>query len=178
MIVMRFVSDLGIFVLGLAAALLSVSFARASSGLWGPVQIPVIVLALAIFFLKEKRLAALTIGLGVGLDAVSAYPFFVWTAILVATTLVGWWLSKTVLTNRSLPSLILLGAAVHVAYFLFELIFSRIAQIFGGSVWYMISVFDLRRMLVAAVLELLALVLFFIIFMRALGERSRTLAHL
>jgi len=174
---MRIVSDIGLFVLGLMAALVSVSFARSAGGAWGFVQIPVIVLVLAVFFLKENRLASLAAGIGIGLDVLSAYPFFIWTAIIVATVLVGWWLSKTILTNRSLPSLILLGTAMRLAYFIFELAFSRMAEIFGGSVWYMASGIDLWRMLIAFGIELAALIAFFIIYMRSRGERSRMLTH-
>ena len=178
MIAMRFVSDLGLFVSGLITALISVSFARLGNGPWNLVQIPAIVLVLAVFFLKENRLAALTVGMGVGLDILSAYPFFIWTAILAATTLIGWRLSKTVFTNRSLPSLIILGTAMRLAFFIFELVFSRMAQIFGGSVWYMILAIDLWRVFVAFGIEMAALVVFFFVYMRSRGERSRMLTHL
>ena len=120
MIPMRAVSSLGLFIFGLLAALSSVSFIRSVGGSWGFVQIPLIVLVLAVFFLKENRLAALTVGMGIGLDILSAYPFFIWSVILIATVIVGRWLSKTVLTNRSLPSLVILGAAMRLIYFVFE----------------------------------------------------------
>lgn len=175
---MRIFSDLGFCCLGLATALLCISFARLGVGPWGLVQVPVIVLALAVFFLKEKYLAALAIGIGVGLDLASAYPFFVWTATIAATAMVGWWLSKTLLTNRSLPSLIILGAAVRLAYFIFELIFSRTAQIFGGTVWYMVTGIDLIRVLTAFGIELVVLVAVFMIYVRTRGEHSRMLTHL
>jgi hypothetical protein len=175
---MRFVSDLGLWLIGLAAALLCVSFARLGGGAWGMVQVPVIVLTLAVFFLKEKHLAALAIGLGIGLDLASAYPFFVWTAIVAATAFAGWWLSKTVLTNRSLPSLILLGAGMRLAYFIFELVFSRTAQVFGGSVWYMVTSINFLNVLLAFGIELVALVVAFMVYVRSRGEHSRMLTHL
>ena len=175
---MRIVSDIGLFVLGLMAALVSVSFARSAGGAWGFVQIPVIVLVLAVFFLKENRLASLAAGIGIGLDVLSAYPFFIWTAIIVATVLVGWWLSKTILTNRSLPSLILLGTAMRLAYFIFELAFSRMAEIFGGSVWYMVMSINFLNVLLAFGIELVALVAAFMIYVRSRGEHSRMLTHL
>jgi len=164
--------------MGLAAALLSVSFARLGNGAWGLVQIAVIVMTLAVFFLNEKYLAALTVGLGVGLDTMSSYPFFVWTAIVTATVITGWWLSKTVLTNRSLPSLILLGIGMRVSYFIFELSFSRASQIFGGSAWYLVSDINISGVLIACGIELCALFVAFMIYVRVRGEHSRMLTHL
>jgi hypothetical protein len=174
---MRFIYHVWFFMLGLLAALASVSLVRPGNGSWNLVQVPVIVLTLAVFFFKEDGLAALTIGMGLGLDIVSAYPFFSWLVILAATALVGWWLSKTVLTNRSLPSLVLLGAAMHLAFFVFELAVSRAAQIFGGSVWYMVSEIDLWRALIAFGIEMAVLAIIFIIYVRLRGERSRMLTH-
>jgi hypothetical protein len=109
---MRIILDIGLAMVGLVIALLSISVIRMGGATWGLVQIPVIVLVAMIFFVKESRMAALTIGMGLGFDLMSSYPFFVWTAILSATAFSGWWLSRTVLTNRSLPSLLLLGAVM------------------------------------------------------------------
>jgi len=174
---MRFLSDLGLFALGLIAALFSVSIVRLAPAPWGMVQLPIIVLSLMVFFAPERHLAAFALGLGIGLDAMSAYPFFVWTAIVAAAALCGWWISRTVLTNRSLPSLILLGAAMRLAYFIFELAFSRAAELFGGSVWYLMSAIQVESVLAAFGIELATLAIVFIIYARLRGERSRMLTH-
>jgi hypothetical protein len=175
---MRLVYDIGLFFAGLIAALLSVSVVRSGGATWGLVQIPVIILAVTVFFMKESRLAALTVGLGIGLDALSVYPFFTWTMIVALTALTGWWLSKTVLTNRSLPSLIMLGAAMRIIYFIYELVLSRMGQLFGGSVWYMVTGIDIWRALTAFGIEMAALSLVFFIYVRSRGELSRMLTHL
>lgn len=175
---MRFISDIGLFLSGLAFALLSVSAVRSFGDPWGWVQLPVIIIAAAVFFMKDSRLASLTAGLGLGLDALSAYPFFTWTMILSITALSGLWLSKTVLTNRSLPSLVLLGAVMHAVYFVFELVFSRASQLFGGSVWYRLRGADLPRNFIAFAIEMAILAIIFIIYVRSRGERSRMLTHL
>ena len=94
------------------------------------------------------------------------------------TTLVGWWLSKNVFTNRSLPSLLLLGAAMRIAYFIFELAFSRAGELFGGTVWYLITGIDALRALYAFGVEMALLVVVFIVHVRVRGERARMLTHL
>jgi hypothetical protein len=170
--------DLGMFLCGLAVALLTVSVTRLGSNAFALFQLPIVCLVLAVFFLKENRLAAFAIGLGLGLDAVSSYAFFTWTVVISSTTLAGWWLSKTVLTNRSLPSLMLLGAAMRLVYFLFELCFSRISGLVGGTVWYLITGINPVRVLEAFGLEMLFLLVFFTIHVRVRGERARMLTHL
>jgi len=175
---MRFIRDIILFFIGLLLALFSVALARLGYGAFGLVQIPIIALVTMVFFFKESRLAALTAGLGLGLDAMSAYPFLTWTMILAATALFGWYLARTVLTNRSLPSLIMLGVAMRLGYFIFEIAFSRAAEFFGGTVWYMVSTIDLPRVLGAFGVELAALAVIFVIYVRSHGERSRMLSHL
>jgi hypothetical protein len=166
------------FIIGLAAALLSFSAMRLGAGPFGLIQLPIVVLVLGVFFLKESRLASLAAGLGLGLDLVSSYAFFSWTLIVAATTLAGWWISKTVLTNRSLPSLLLLGAAMRAAYFIFELGTSRLGEIAGGTVWYRVSGVRALGLAEAFGLEMLVLAACFFIYVRLRGERSRMLTHL
>jgi len=174
---MRFARDIGIFILGLLVALSSVALSRIGGEVLGLVQIPVVGLVITVFFFKESRLAALVAGLGLGLDLMSSYPFLVWTAILAATAVFGWWLSRTVLTNRSLLSLIMLGAAMRLAYFVFETVVSRAAELFGATVWYMASTMDPLSALAAFGIEMAALVVVFIIYVRSRGERSGMLTH-
>lgn len=173
---MRLFVDLGLFLLGFLVALLSVSAAR-PGGAFSLIQFPVIILVLAVFFLKENKLAALATGMGIGMDVLSAYPFLTWFIILGGTTFVGWWMSKNVLTNRSLPSLILLGTVMRLAYFVFELVFSRLAGIFGGTLWYKIGSIDVIGAGEAFVIEMLALIIFFFVYVRIRGDHSRTLTH-
>jgi hypothetical protein len=175
---MRFFRDTILFMVGLLLALFSVALARLGYGAFGLVQIPIIALVVTVFFFKESRLAALAAGLGLGLDAMSAYPYLTWTMILAATALFGWYLARTVFTNRSLPSLIMLGVAMRIAYFVFELAFSRAAEVFGGTVWYEASAIDPVRVLGAFGIELASLAFVFIIYVRSRGERSRMLSHL
>ncbi len=175
---MRLAADIGLFLCGLTLALLGVSVARSFGGPLGSVQTAVIVLAAAVFFLKESRLAALTAGLGLGMDALGAYPFLAWTMILAATALAGLWLSKTVLTNRSLPSLVLLGVGMHAAYYVFELAFSNAARLFGGTVWHHFGPFDFAGALAAFAIEMAALAAIFMVYVRSRGDRSRMLTHL
>jgi len=173
---MRILSDIGLFLLGLTVALFSISVAR-PAGPFALIQFPVIILVLAVFFLKENKLAALTAGMGIGMDVLSAYPFMTWFVILGGTTFVGWWISKNVLTNRSLPSLILLGTLMRLAYFILELAFSRLAEVFGGTVWYKIASVNVWGASEAFALEMLALIIFFFVHVRVRGDHARMLTH-
>ena len=175
---MRILGDVALFLTGLAAALATVSLFRIGFGVWTLVQLPVVFMALAVFYLNDKRLASLTAGLGLGLDAVSAYPFFTWTCILGGTTLVGWRLSRTLLTNRSLPSLLLLGASMRLAYFILQLAFSRAGELVGGTAWYLISGVGARRTLYALGIEMALLAIIFVVHISLRGERARMLTHL
>ncbi len=175
---MRLFEDLALFLAGLAVALVAVSLLRIGSGFWTLIQLPVVFMALAVFYVNDKRLASLAAGLGLGLDAMSAYPFLTWTCIVGGTTLTGWWLSRTVFTNRSLPSLLLLGASMRLAYFILQLAFSRAGELVGGTVWYMITGVAVWRSLFAVGIEMALLVLFFMTHIRLRGERSRMLSHL
>jgi hypothetical protein len=175
---MRFFEDIGIFMAGLAVALFTVSVTRIGAGVWSLIQLPIVCLVLAVFFLKESRLAAFAAGLGLALDAVSSYAFFTWVIILGGTTLAGWWMSKTVLTNRSLPSLMLLGAAMRLIYFIFELGFSRVSALAGGTVWYLVSGIQATHVVAAFGIEMLILAVFFFVQLRLRGDRSRMLTHL
>jgi hypothetical protein len=166
------------FIAGFAAAIFTVAAMRLDDGPFSLVQLPVLGLVLAVFFLKDSRLAAFALGVGLGLDAVSSYSFFAWTAIICGTAFVGWWLSKTVLTNRSLPSLMILGGAMRIAYFIFEAGFSRLSGLFGGTVWYLPTGINIGRVLTAFAIEMLILLGFFVIHMRVRGERARMLTHL
>jgi hypothetical protein len=175
---MRFLEDIALFLVGLAAALATVSLFRIGLGIWTLVQLPVIFLAIAVFYLNDKRLASLTVGFGLGLDIVSAYTFFSWTCILGGTTLVGWWLSRTVFTNRSLPSLLLLGASMRLAYFILQIALSRAGELFGGTVWYLITGVAAWRSLFALGVEMALLVVIFVMHIVLRGERARMLTHL
>lgn len=170
--------DLAFFVAGAAASVFTVAVMRNGEGAFSLVQLPVVCLVLAVFYLKENKLAALAAGMGLGLDAVSSYAFFTWTAVICGTTVAGWWISRAVLTNRSLPSLLLLGAAMRVAYFLLEAGLSRVSGFFGGTVWYMPSGISLSRVFAAFAIEMLLLLVFFAVHMKARGERARMLTHL
>lgn len=175
---MRLLVNLGFFSFGVLVALLAVSLARVSAGPLGIVQYPLIVLALAVFFWNAERLAALVVGLGVGLDVMSSYPFLSWLIILAGTAAVGYYLSQIFLTNRSLPSFLLLGAVMRVVYFLFELSVSRLSVFVGGTVWYSFSGRNLLDVFSAFGLELLFLVAIFIGYVRWRGDRSRMLSHI
>jgi hypothetical protein len=174
---MHLLRDIALFFLGLLAAIATVALTRFAGSTLVMVQIPVIVVIIMVFFFKENRLAATTAGLGLGLDLVSAYPFLSWTVILGATAFFGWWISRTVLTNRSLPSLIILGVSMRAIYFVFELIVSRAAELFGGTVWYKITQVDFFHAFTASAAEMVALAAIFSIYVRVRGERSRMLTH-
>jgi hypothetical protein len=175
---MRTIQDICMFFAGLAIALITASLARFGVGVWPMVQLPLIALALAVFYLNERHLASLAAGLGLGLDALSAYPFLTWTCIIGGTTLVGWWLSKAIFTNRSLPSLLLLGAAMRLAYFLLELGFSRVGSLFGGTVWYLPGSINALRGFSSIGIEMAVLVVVFGVHIRLRGDRARMLTHL
>lgn len=175
---MRILNDILMFLLGLAGALLSFSAMHLSPGPLGLFQLPIVVLVLGVFFLKESRLASLAAGLGVGLDLVSSYAFMSWVLVVGGTTVAGWWVSKTVLTNRSLPSLLLLGAAMRATYFVLELGVSRLGQLAGATVWYRVSDVRILGLAEAFGLEMLALAACFLVYVRARGERARMLTHL
>lgn len=166
------------FIAGAAASLFAVAVIRLAGGTFSLIQFPVVCLVLAVFFLKESRLAAFVVGVGLGLDMVSSYSFFTWTVIICGTAASGWWLSKTVLTNRSLPSLMLLGTAMRIAYFLLEAGVSRLSGLFGGTVWYLPSGINIGRVFGAFGIEMLILAIVFVAHMRIRGERARMLTHL
>lgn len=174
---MRILSDLGIFAAGLLLALASTSVTRVFGGSWGVVQFPIIALALAVFFLSDERLIPLAIGIGLGLDVVSSYPFLTWTVIVGGTAFAGWWIAKNVLTNRALPSLILLGAAMRVTYFILEVSISRFSELAGGSVWYRVGLMNWRNVALAFAIEMIIMIVFFMIHVRIRGERTRMLTH-
>lgn len=174
---MRLLADFILFALGLAAALMGAALARQDGSVWNMVQVPLIVMVLAVFYLQEKQLAALAVGVGLGLDIVSAYPFLTWLLIIGGLALAGWWIAKNILTNRSLPSLILLGLAMRVIYLFLELGFSRLGEVFDGTVWYKLTGVSAGRLFEASGIELLILVVCFIIHLRLRGERSRMLSH-
>ncbi len=175
---MRILADIGLFVLGLFIALASVSVTRVFGGPWGIIQFPVIVLVLVVFFTSDERLAAIAVGVGLGLDAVSSYPFLSWTVIVGGAALAGRWVAKKVLTNRSLPSLVMLALAVRVAYFALEAAVSRMSQVFGGTVWYRLGLTNLANVAMAFTVEMAVLIVVYIIHVRVRGERSRMLVHI
>ncbi len=172
------IEDAAMFGAGLSVALFTVSAMRLDDSAFSLVQFPVVCLVLAVFFLKENKLAALSAGIGLGLDLVSSYAFLTWTAVICGTVLAGWWLSKTVLTNRSLPSILILGGAMRIAYFIFEAAFSRLSGLVGGTVWYLPTGINPGRVLAAFAIEMLLLAGFFFIHVKVRGERARMLTHL
>jgi len=174
----RCFEDLALFLLGLIAALAVVSVFRIGGGIWQSVQLPVVFMALAVFYLKEDRLASLATGMGLGLDLVSVYSFFSWFIIVGGMVLTGWWLSKSVLTNRSLPSLLLLGLSMRLVFSFFEIIVSRVGELVGSSVWYIMVFAENWRMLFAFGIEMFLLVFVFVAHARLRGERTRMLTHL
>jgi len=163
---------------GLAAALACYSMLAIFDGWPRSLNLPVVLVVLAIFLLAEDRALALALGAGLGFDLASGYPFFAWTAVMLATFLVCFWLSRSFLTNRSLPSLLMLGAAAPIAFVIFEAGLSRALAAVGGTVWFSFAGVSVLSLLVSMALELGLLTVIFIIYLRFRGERSRMLTHL
>ena len=174
----NFLGNLALFFAGIVIDLFAISVIGPWGGIWGELRLPIIVLTLAVFYLQFESALALTLGLGLGLDLVSVYPYFSWVLIMGAALAAGRWLSQTYLTNRSLPSLMLLGAALSLISLFAEFIVTYVFSLLIGSVSYIVSWESIPASAAALGLGLLIMAVYFMINVRLRGERSRMLTHL
>jgi hypothetical protein len=174
---MNFFFDFLFFVGGAAFSVFFSTAWQLGTGFVSAMQLPAVMVILAVFYLKEKYLPSLIIGMGIGLDIFSPYPFFTWTLVVGLTAAAGWWIGRNVLTNRALPSLLILFLVIRFIYFILQSSLSRLGKFVGGNFWYLPGESGTLGLLITVALELFCVVGYYLIHIRLRGEQSRMLTH-
>jgi len=163
---------------GLALALLTIGAARSIPGTVQAISLVALGLTLVIFFFSSSHTLPFSVGLGLGLDAFSAYPFFVWTLCVLCVAVFGQWMSRCHLTNRSLFALLALGLLLRIAITILVPAVDMLAVfILRHGIMPTVSVSILVDTLKAIGIELVILFTIFIFYSRVGGRVASTITR-
>jgi len=126
---MRLLGNILMLIAGATVALVTVGWVRSFSGGFGAVSLAAIMVTIVVFFSDPDRTFAFSVGVGLGSDVWSAYPFFTWTALLLGAASLGIWLFRSYFTNRSLFSFLILGLTIHVYMAVSQFVVSNIGSL-------------------------------------------------